>query len=110
VVAHSYGTVVAGEAVRAPGRLAADALVLLGSPGVPGSADGDLEAGEVHGAWSPADPVSWLGWFGASPFDGFFGDAPLPTEPTEGHTDYYDPDRPTLAAIGQVVAGKPASR
>src|SRR4051794_5995470 len=34
VVAHSYGTVVTGEAVRAPGRFAADALVLLGSPGV----------------------------------------------------------------------------
>jgi Alpha/beta hydrolase len=105
VIAHSYGTVVAGRAVRAPGRLAADALVLLGSPGVPGGGAADLEAGEVYGAWSMADPVSWLQWFGDTPSDWSFRDRSLPTEPTEGHTDYYDADRPTLAAIGQVVAG-----
>ena len=105
VVAHSYGTVVAGRAVRAPGRLAADALVLLGSPGlVAGDAD-DLEAEEVYGAWSPGDPVSWLQWFGDTPADPSFGDVPLPVEPTQWHTQYYDPDRPTLAAIGEVVAG-----
>ena len=57
------------------------------------------------GAWSAADPVSWLQWFGDTPSDPSFGDVPLTTELTEGHTDYYDPDRPTLAAIGQVVAG-----
>ncbi|WP_222262484.1 alpha/beta hydrolase [Modestobacter marinus] len=105
VVAHSYGTVVTGEAVRAPGRIAADALVLLGSPGLTGGAAEDLEAGEVHGAWSVADPVSWLQWFGDTPMDPSFGDAPLPTELTQGHVDYLDPDRPTLAAIGAVVAG-----
>jgi pimeloyl-ACP methyl ester carboxylesterase len=105
VVAHSYGTVVAGQAARAPGRLAADALVLLGSPGVAGGEAADLEADEVYGAWSAADPVSWLQWFGDNPSDLSFGDRPLPTELTEWHTDYYDADRPTLAAIGQVVAG-----
>jgi hypothetical protein len=105
VVAHSYGTVVAGQAARAPGRLAADALILLGSPGLSGGEAEDLEADDVYGAWSPADPVSWLQWFGDSPIDPSFGDVPLPTELTEGHTDYYDSDRPTLTAIGQVVAG-----
>jgi hypothetical protein len=105
VLAHSYGTVVAGRAARAPGRLAADAVVLLGSPGLPGGEAGDLEADEVYGAWSTADPVSWLQWFGDTPSDPSFGDVPLPTEPTEQHTQYYDADRPTLAAIGQVVAG-----
>jgi hypothetical protein len=105
VVAHSYGTVVAGQAARAPGRLAADALVLLGSPGVAGGEAADLEAEEVYGAWSAADPVSWLQWFGDNPSDPSFGDLPLPTELTEWHTDYYDADRPTLAAIGEVVAG-----
>jgi hypothetical protein len=105
VVAHSYGTVVAGQAARAPGRLAADALVLLGSPGLTGGEAEDLEAEDVYGAWSMADPVSWLQWFGDTPADPSFGDVPLPTELTEGHTDYYDRDRPTLAAIGQVVAG-----
>nr|WP_246406399.1 alpha/beta hydrolase [Modestobacter versicolor] len=105
VVAHSYGTVVAGQAVRAPGRLAADALVLLGSPGLAGGGAEQLEVDEVFGAASPADPVAWLGWFGSAPSDFSYGDVPLPAEVTEGHTDYYDPDRPTLAAIGEVVAG-----
>jgi hypothetical protein len=105
VVAHSYGTLVAGRAAQAPGRLAADALVLLGSPGTEADTAGDLEAGEVHGAWSLADPVSWSGWFGRGPVSPFFGDLPLPTEATQGHTQYLHRDRPTLAAIGEVVAG-----
>ncbi|MFQ1003428.1 alpha/beta hydrolase [Modestobacter sp. SSW1-42] len=105
VLAHSYGTVVTGQAVRAPGRLAADAVVLLGSPGVPGGGADDLEAAEVYGAWSPADPVSLLDWFGDTPADRSFGDVDLPTDPTQWHTRYYDRDRPTLAAIGEVVAG-----
>ncbi|GAA4743306.1 hypothetical protein GCM10023328_26110 [Modestobacter marinus] len=105
VLAHSYGTVVTGEAARAPGRLAADAVVLLGSPGTgTGGAEG-LEAAEVYGAWSPTDPIAWSGWYGAGPFDSGFGDVRLPTEPTQGHTQYYDRDRPTLAAVGAVVAG-----
>ena len=105
VLAHSYGTVVTGVAARAPGRLAADAVVLLGSPGVPGGGADGLEVAEVHGAWSVADPVSLLDWFGDTPADPSFGDLDLPTEPTQWHTQYYDRDRPTLAAIGQVVAG-----
>jgi hypothetical protein len=91
--------------VRAPGRIAADALVLLGSPGVTGGEAEDLEAPEVYGAWSVADPVSWLQWFGDTPMDPSFGDVPLPTDPTQGHGAYLDPDRPTLAAIGAVVVG-----
>ena len=105
VLAHSYGTAVTGRAALAPGRLAADALVLLGSPGVPGGAAADLEVGEVYGAWSPADPVSWLDYFGDTPRDLSFGDLPLPVEPGQGHSDYYDRDRPTLGAMGRVVAG-----
>jgi len=105
VIAHSYGTLVTSRAVQAPGRLAADAVVLLGSPGTEATTAGELEVAEVYGAWSPADPVSVLGWYGRGPMSPGFGDTPLPTEPTQGHTDYYDRDRPTLAAMGQVVAG-----
>ncbi|GAB3363481.1 alpha/beta hydrolase [Modestobacter lapidis] len=105
VVAHSYGTLVASRAAQAPGQLATDALVLLGSPGTEALTAADLEAAEVHGAWSPADPISWSGWFGRGPVSPWFGDTPLPTEVTQGHTEYYDPDRVTLAAIGEVVAG-----
>ncbi len=106
LVAHSYGTVVAGRAARAEGRLAADALVLLGSPGTgPGTAAARLEAPEVYGAWSPADPVSWVDWFGPSPWDTDFGDRTLPVDWWQGHTEYFDPEHPTLHAVAEVVAG-----
>jgi hypothetical protein len=105
VVAHSYGTVVVDEAARRPGRLAADAVVLLGSPGMRGRA-ADLEAPAVYDAATPADPVSWLGWFGGDTWAPGYGATELPTEPSMHHSDYFDPGRPTLAAIGEVVAGR----
>jgi hypothetical protein len=104
VVAHSYGTVVTGEAADQPGRLAADAVVLLGSPGMQGTAR-SLEAPEVYDAAGLLDPVAVSGWFGTPPFRHEYGATPLPVDRFEGHTHYYDTDRPTLAAIGAVVAG-----
>jgi hypothetical protein len=105
VLAHSYGTVVTGVAARQPGRLAADAVVLLGSPGVQAWSARALESPEVYGAWSRADLVSLSAAFGSGPTEPWFGDVELPTEYTQGHGEYYDRDRPTLAAIGAVVAG-----
>ncbi|SDF58753.1 alpha/beta hydrolase [Klenkia brasiliensis] len=106
VVAHSYGTLVTGSAARAGGRLAADAVVLLGSPGTGSHDAADLEAGEVYGAWTPADPISWSAWFGRSPFDAGFGDTRLPTDPGQGHTEYLDADHPTLQAVAEVLVGR----
>jgi hypothetical protein len=103
VLAHSYGTVVVDEAADLPGALAADAVVLLGSPGMEDDA-ASLEAEEVYDAASFADPVSWLGRFGASTWAPGYGSAALPVRPGTGHTGYYD-DGPTLAALGDVVAG-----
>ncbi|QNG37435.1 hypothetical protein F1C76_13325 [Geodermatophilaceae bacterium NBWT11] len=105
LVAHSYGTVVAGEAARAEGELAADAVVVLGSPGMRVADASGLEADEVYGAWNIEDPVSWSGYYGPGPSTPFFGAVPLPTDPDQGHTSYYDPERPTLQAIAEVVAG-----
>jgi hypothetical protein len=103
VVAHSYGTVVVDEAADAPGPLAADAVVLLGSPGMQGTA-ADLESPEVFVAAAPADPISWLGWFGDPPSWGGFGATALPADASTGHSEWLDPARPTLAAVGRVVA------
>ena len=104
VLAHSYGTVVVDEAADVPGRLAADAVVLLGSPGMEDDARA-LEVPEVFDAAAPLDPVAALGYFG-SPTDGRRSGRPeLPVEFGMGHSHYYDPDRPTLAAMGEVVAG-----
>ena len=34
-----------------------------------------------------------------------FGSTGLPVDRDAGHSEYYDRDRPTLAALGEVVAG-----
>lgn len=104
VLAHSYGTAITDEAAGAPGRLAADAVVLLGSPGMTRSA-ADLEAPEVYDATAPGDPISWSGAFGMPTHTSRFGSVGLPADRWTGHSHYYDRDHPTLAAIGAVVAG-----
>ena len=109
VLAHSYGTVVVDEAADLPGALDADALVLLGSPGMEEDAD-SLEVPEVYDAASPDDPVVTLGWFGRSTASDRFDSTGLPVDPATGHSGYYDPELPTLGAIGRVVAGLPDPR
>ncbi|TFV73391.1 hypothetical protein E4P39_14880 [Blastococcus sp. CT_GayMR19] len=105
LLAHSYGTVVVDEAADAPGRLAADAVVLLGSPGMEREGAGSLEVPEVYDAASAGDPISWFGYFGSSTWAPPYGSTGLPADRSMGHSDYYDPAFPTLAAIGGVVAG-----
>jgi hypothetical protein len=104
VLAHSYGTVVVDEAADMPGMLAADAVVLLGSPGMEDDAR-TLEVPEVYDAASPDDVVAALGWFGDPTGSASYGSTGLPVEADTGHSGYYDDDRPTLAALGEVVAG-----
>jgi hypothetical protein len=104
VLAHSYGTVVVDEAADVPGRLAADAVVLLGSPGMEDDA-ASLEVPAVFDAVGTNDPIARLDWFGTRTAAPRYGSTALPVDPSTGHSDYYDPDRPTLAAIGEVVTG-----
>jgi hypothetical protein len=109
VLAHSYGTVVVDEAADVAGELDADALVLLGSPGMEEDAD-SLEVPEVYDAASPDDLVAVSRWFGGSTASDRFGSTGLPVDPGTGHSEYYDRDLPTLTAIGWVVAGVPDPR
>jgi hypothetical protein len=104
VLAHSYGTVVVDEAADLDGELAADAVVLSGSPGMEEDARG-LEVPEVYDATADDDWIAQLSWFGTSPDEDRYGSIGLPTDPGMGHSGYYSPEFPTLAAIGQVVAG-----
>jgi hypothetical protein len=104
VVAHSYGTVVVDEAADEPGWLAADAVVLLGSPGMEDYA-ASLEAPEVFDAAAPNDLVTWVPWDGDRWTGGSYGATGLPVTPDMGHSDYLEPEFPTLAAVGEVVAG-----
>jgi hypothetical protein len=64
-----------------------------------------LEAPEVYDAAAVGDLISWSGWFGTGTYAPSFGSTALPGEPMMGHSDYYDPACPTLAAIAEVVAG-----
>jgi hypothetical protein len=105
VVAHSYGTLVVDEAADEPGMLDADSVVLLGSPGMEDDAS-SLEVPAVFHAASPLDPVTWATTIGhQKPWEDGYGSTGLPTQRSTGHSEYYDRDRPTLAAMGQVVAG-----
>ena len=105
VSAHSYGTRVVDAAADAPGRMAADAVVLNGSPGMDNDAEG-LEVAEVYEASSPADPITWWDAHGEYPtWDDDFGAVELPTGPVMMHWEYYSEHFPTLAAVGEVVAG-----
>jgi hypothetical protein len=112
VIGHSYGTLVLDRAADAPGRLAADAVVLLGSPGMDNKA-AELEVDGVYEASAPFDVVSSLGdpvnpylnvhgWQTDGPG---FGAEELPTDWRNWHLGYYDEDGPTVTAIGEVVAG-----
>jgi hypothetical protein len=103
-VAHSYGTVVVDEAADEPGRLAADAVVLLGSPGMQGYA-WKLEVPAVFDAAAPNDPVTWNPYDGDRVTWGPYGATGLPVASGMGHSDYLEPEFPTLDAVGEVVAG-----
>jgi hypothetical protein len=103
VLAHSYGTVVVDEAADLDGELAADAVVLSGSPGMEEDAR-SLEVPEVYDATAGDDVICGLSWFGGSPGADSYGSSGLPTVPGMGHSHYYSPEFPTLAAIGEVVA------
>ena len=60
---------------------------------------------EVYGAWSLADPVSWLGGSGRRPWTRSFGDTAAAHRRSPSCTPTYY-DRPAdLTAIGEVVAG-----
>jgi hypothetical protein len=106
VLAHSYGTVVLDAAADAPGRLAADAVVLLGSPGMQPDRTPLMEVPEVHAASSSADPVTWPSWFGIHPTRaGSYGASVLPVDHGTGHSGYLDRGGVTLAAVADVVVG-----
>jgi hypothetical protein len=70
---------------------------------------GSLEAPAIFDAASAGDVVPRLDWFGDhGTGEAAYGSTGLPVTPAMGHSDYLDPDYPTLAAVGEVVAGRRA--
>lgn len=97
VVAHSYGSVVAGHAAKGAG-LQADSLIVMGSPGVGVAHASELDLrGDspiVIAMTSPSDPIGLTtgatgGVHGSDPADPMFGaDRIWPA--AGGHSDYWD--------------------
>ncbi len=114
VVGHSYGSLVAGRALRDADH-GVDDLVLLGSPGT-GVDDADeirLDNGAVYVAEADRDWIAGLGYFGADPGDRSFGAIRLGTDGeghldgVRGHSHYLDRGTESQRNVAAVVAGVP---
>ncbi|MBD0742005.1 alpha/beta hydrolase [Streptomyces sp. CBMA152] len=129
VIGHSYGSTVVGDASNR-GELAADDIVVAGSPGMLAGDAGDLDVGKKH-VWSEATgddlvpaggKVAGLGgykwgiekWHGIPfnagyiqyvPSDEAFGAHRMQTD-TSGHSGYWDSGSVSLHNQAAVVAGQ----
>jgi Alpha/beta hydrolase len=110
LIGHSYGSVAVGVATSTD-RLAADDVVLLGSPGTTMPRAVDLTPGPAH-VWVGAnshDPVSYTNYWVTDPTDIHYGgtrfDAEGPNTGTLYHTGYYDAGSPSLRNIARVGVG-----
>jgi alpha-beta hydrolase superfamily lysophospholipase len=111
VVAHSFGSVVAAEALR--DGMTVDNLVVVGSPGMEASSAGELP---LHGARlyaerAPFDVVALSEAYGPDPTDPRFGATRLATghgaDAPTGHSSYFNEGTLALANIAAVIAGRP---
>jgi pimeloyl-ACP methyl ester carboxylesterase len=114
VLAHSYGSVVAGLAARDVG-LAAHELVVLGSPGLGVETAEQLmlmPGGRVWAAQARDDPVTWiprledhpLHIHGPSPTARQFG-AYVFAVSGMGHSSYFEDDQ-SLSSLAGIVVGR----
>ena len=120
VVAHSYGSVVAGVALaEAPRRLPVDDLVVFGSPGIDVTREQQLllPPGRLHVLEAHDDPVADLGRFGADP-DTIPGADVLSAQgaglpdgrnglPSSLHSDYLVDGTTSQWNVAAIVAGTP---
>jgi Alpha/beta hydrolase len=116
VLGHSYGSTVVGHTAR-DGRLDADALVFVASPGVGVPEVGGLHrpAGTVYATTGPDDPIEithawWLGpaddALGADPSKPAFGAHVFRSAAHAGHSDYWNTGNVALRSIGRIVTGR----
>ncbi|WP_308259354.1 alpha/beta hydrolase [Pseudonocardia sp. H11422] len=111
VIGHSYGAVV--TALAAPG-LAADDIVLLGSPGARARSVAELRtsarvwAARTTGDWARLIPHVRIGdiGHGTDPTSPAFGARPLPVDGTSGHNGYFAPGSAVLAGLAGVMRGR----
>ena len=115
VIGHSYGSVTTGMSASQVG-LAAEDIVLLGSPGSTVPHASDLKVGEDH-VWigsASQDPVSHLGHFNVDPALSSYGGTRFRAEnegffhanPIYDHVHYFDRQSESLYNMSQVVTGR----
>ncbi|MFI7005985.1 alpha/beta hydrolase [Streptomyces sp. NPDC050145] len=117
LLCHSYGSVVCGRAAGAlRGPAAVSDLVLVGSPGT--GADRVSELGTRARVWAARGDGDWISHvphvsagffgttvgFGADPVSPGFG-ARVFSAGDGGHSDYFRPGTPSLAAMTRIVLG-----
>lgn len=112
VVAHSFGSVVAGTALADCGLRCTD-VVVAGSPGMAVDDLRQLHLDRAHffSEEAPGDPVAGLGVFGAEPTAPTFGGTRMRTNApgrvaVAAHSEYFVPGSESLANIVHVVTGR----
>ncbi|GLY80818.1 sugar transferase [Actinoallomurus iriomotensis] len=126
VIGYSYGSVVIGHAAR-DGVLNADDVVFTAAPGVGAAHAGRLHLAAVppgdtgyyvHATIARWDFIRALGLHGPQPAGRRFGATTFRSAPgtrgpwylgglsREAHREYWTSDTPTLARIGEIVAGR----
>ncbi|GAB2802799.1 alpha/beta hydrolase [Streptomyces daliensis] len=113
VVAHSYGTVLVGQASM-QGDFPADDLITVGSPGMNIESAEELETGKDH-TWNQeaeGDAIpNWgryvhgEGWGWTIPSDDDFGAHQMRTD-TEGHGNYWSPRSESITNQARVITGR----
>jgi pimeloyl-ACP methyl ester carboxylesterase len=120
VVGHSYGSTLVGAAASKGEGLAADDIIVAGSPGmlVPHASDLSVPTGHVWAAEADGDPVpelgqttlagseyrGWGAWDVNTPTDEAFGANRITTD-THGHSDYWQPDTESLNNQAKIITG-----
>lgn len=120
IVAHSYGSTTALIALSS-GRMHADSLTVLGSPGsdVRNASELAVAAGEVFVGGAHWDPIAGSGYFGTDPGARGFGSTVLDlaggVDPADagdvfrrpvGHNDYLKPGTASLHDVALIAVGR----
>ncbi|WP_031273045.1 alpha/beta hydrolase, partial [Curtobacterium sp. B8] len=120
IVAHSYGSTTALIAL-ASGRMEADSLTVLGSPGssVRHASQLAVTSGEVFVGGAHSDPIAGSGYFGTDPGSASFGSTSLDLAASadtdaagdvfrrpSGHNDYLKPGTASLHDVALIAVGR----
>ncbi|MEP6696643.1 MAG: alpha/beta hydrolase [Pseudonocardiales bacterium] len=112
VIAHSYGSMLAGRSLRAGLRV--DAVVVLGSPGMIAGTVAGLDAApgtRLFAGRAPGDYVSLSENFGRDPSDPRFGATRIATHSAgqagpAGHTNYFTGQSECTRNLARIITGQ----